>query len=46
MHTLLAKTWQTCKDIAPFGVLVALFVFIFAILGMQVRACEPALPSR
>ena len=51
MHELLAKTGETLNDIVPFGVLLFLFVFVFAILGMQVvvrragasRTTEPPL---
>ena len=35
MHTLLAKTLTTCYDIWPFAVLLFLFIYIFALLGMQ-----------
>jgi hypothetical protein len=35
MHVLLEKTRATCFDIFPFAVLLTLFMYIFALLGMQ-----------
>lgn len=35
MQRLLAKTARTVGDIAPFGVLLFLFIFVFAVLGCQ-----------
>ena len=40
MQRLLAKTARTVGDIVPFGVLLALFIFVFAILGGQACASD------